>query len=102
MTELREVLKAVEAARLEILGALEERPATELVTVQEMAGILKVSPAHVYAHKRELGAIQVGASVRFHVMATLERARLKPGPKPLPSRRTRRTAGSDDELQPIV
>lgn len=67
------------ARRVVELGAEAQRDQSSsnpnLLTVTEVAERLSVSPAWVYAHKHELGAIRLGdgpkARLRFHVGAVV-------------------------------
>jgi hypothetical protein len=46
---------------------------TTLMTVQELAGLLRLKPSWVYAHADELGAYRLGKYLRFDVTRVIER-----------------------------
>jgi hypothetical protein len=96
LTEREQLRDEILAGVSELLSQHESR-SPELVDPPTLARILGVSPAHVYRHQRELGAIKVGAAVRFDVQDALERVRVGEKSAPAATRRAQHV----EELLPI-
>lgn len=85
-----------------IAERIADRQFVSLVDAQTLAGRLSVSVDWVRRHQAELGAIRLGASVRFDADAVVERLRSTASVAALaPKPRTRRRRTPAVELLPI-
>jgi excisionase family DNA binding protein len=78
------------------------QPIDELMTVDEVAAVLRVTPGFVYTHAKagDLPAVRIGRTLRFErriVTAVINGEVTFTAPKPSGGRRSRRSSSSRPE-----